>query len=161
MKKAVFLDRDGVINVDKGYVYKIEDFEYLEGAIDHLLWYQKQGYILIIITNQSGIARGYYTEEQYLALERWMIADLKAKGIEIIACYYCPHLPDALVPRYRCKCECRKPGTALFHKAAEQYDIDLRKSIAIGDKERDLTICKESGARGILLLNGWNDLTEY
>lgn len=161
MKKAVFLDRDGVINVDKGYVYKIEDFEYLEGAIDNLRWYQEQGYLLFVITNQSGIARGYYTEEQYLTLERWMIADLKSKGIEITACYYCPHLPDALVPRYRCKCECRKPGTALFHKAAEQYDIDLRKSIAIGDKERDLTICNESGARGILLLNGWNDLTEY
>ena len=157
LNKAVFLDRDGVINVDKGYVYKIEDFEYLEGAIDNLRKYQKLGFLLIVITNQSGIARGYFTEEQYLALERWMISDLRSKGIFITACFYCPHLPDAIVPKYRCKCDCRKPGTALFHKAAEMYDIDLSESIAIGDKARDLTICNESGARGILLSNGWKD----
>ncbi len=160
LNKAVFLDRDGVINVDKGYVYKIEDFEYVPGAIDSLLKYQEQGYLLIIITNQSGIARGYFTEEQYLILEQWMLADLKSKGVMVTACYYCPHLPDAVVPKYRCKCECRKPGTALFHRAAQDYDIDFSHSIAIGDKERDLAICNETSTKGILLVNGWKDM-EY
>lgn len=158
MNKAIFLDRDGVINVDKGYVYKIEDFEYVEGAIENLLKYQEQGYLLIIITNQSGIARGYFTEEQYLALEQWMLSDLKSKGITIAACYYCPHLPDAVVPRYRCICDCRKPGTALFYRAAKDYDIDFSQSIAIGDKERDLAICKETHTKGLLLINGWKNV---
>ncbi len=155
MNKAVFLDRDGVINVDKGYVCRIEDFEYMEGAVDNLLRFQEQGYLLIVITNQSGIARGFFTEDQYLELQEWMVKDLKSKGVKITACYYCPHLPDAVIPKYRCKCKCRKPGTELFYRAAKEYDIDLDKSIAIGDKERDLTICRGTRATGYLLVQGW------
>ncbi len=161
MNKAVFLDRDGVINVDKGYVHKIEDFEYLDGAIENLRKYQAQGYLLIIITNQSGIARGYFTEGEYLQLQEWMIKNLKSKGITITACYYCPHHPEALIPRYRCKCDCRKPKTGLFYKAAEEYHIDLDSSLVIGDNERDLSICKVTKAKGLLIKDSWDNFKAY
>lgn len=156
MNKAAFLDRDGTINVDKNYLYKIEEFEYLNGAIENLRLLQEKGFLLIIITNQSGIARGLFTEEEYLRLQKWMVEDLKSKGITITACYYCPHLPTAIIPKYRCVCNCRKPGTELFYKAAKDYNIDLNKSVAIGDKTRDLCICKVTDAKGIYLENGWD-----
>ena len=157
MNKAVFLDRDGVINVDKGYVYRAEDCEYLDGMVEKLKKFQKMGYLLIIITNQSGIARGYFSEEQYLEFERWLIGDLKSKGVIITDCYYCPHHPEAVITKYRKKCCCRKPGTELFYRAARDYDIDINKSIVIGDRESDLEICKVTQARAILLDKGWNN----
>lgn len=151
MNKAAFLDRDGTINADKDYLYRIEDFEYIDGAVDGLRALRDMGYLLVIVTNQSGIARGYYTEEDYRRLERWLRADLRAKGVEIAGIYYCPHHPRARIEKYRRDCDCRKPKTGLFHRAAEELDIDLDASLAIGDKLRDLSICKGSGARGILL----------
>ncbi len=161
MNKAVFLDRDGTINVDKGYLYKIEDFEYLPGAVEGLRLLQNQGYLLIIVTNQSGIARGYYTEEDYKKNDGWLKADLESKGVHISASYYCPHLPDAPVAKYRCECECRKPRTGLFWQARKDFDIDMSRSIAIGDKNRDLAICQEAPVKGILLGKDavdWNEI---
>ncbi|MCR4755396.1 MAG: HAD family hydrolase [Lachnospiraceae bacterium] len=149
--KAVFLDRDGTINVEKHYLYRQEDFEYIPGVVDALRKLQKLGYILIIISNQSGIARGYYTEDDYARLDEWMKEDLKQKGIDIAASYYCPHHPEAKIAEYRCVCKCRKPGTELFWRAKEEYNIDMDVSFAIGDKLRDLAICKESDVKGILL----------
>ena len=151
MNKAIFLDRDGTINVEKEYVYKAEDFDYLPGVVDGLRALQQRGFLLIVVTNQSGIARGYYTEEEYLLLEKWMIEDLRSKGVEITKVYHCPHYEKGVVPEYSIKCGCRKPGTELYLRACKEFDIDLNVSYAIGDKLRDLAICKESGAKGILL----------
>ena len=109
------------------------------------------GYLLVVITNQSGIARGYYTEEDYFTLEEWMCEDLKSKGIEITRCYHCPHLPDGVVPQYSIKCQCRKPETGLYWQAAKELDLDMSACLAIGDRPLDLAIYRESGVTGILL----------
>ena len=125
MNRAVFLDRDGTINKDKGYLYRIEDCEYIDGAVDGLRALTEMGYMLIIITNQSGIARGYYTEKDYLLFMDWMIADLKKQGAQVSGHYFCPHLPGAIVKKYDVICDCRKPKTFLFDKATVEYEIDL------------------------------------
>ena len=151
MNRAVFLDRDGTINKDVGYLHEKEKFEYIEGAVEGLKALQDMGYLLVIVTNQSGIARGYFTEKEYLEFEQWIEDDLEAKGIYVSGRYYCPHLVEAVIPRYRIMCQCRKPGCELFYKAARDLEIDLDRSISIGDRLRDMCICKESGAHGILL----------
>lgn len=150
MNKAVFLDRDGTINFDRGYVHKIKDFEYMPGAIEGIRLFQEAGYLIIIITNQSGIARGIFEEKDYKELTRWMLHDLNTKGILVERVYMCPHLPNGIA-QYRKKCLCRKPNTGLFFQAAHDYNIDLSKSIAIGNNKRDLCICKESKCKGYLI----------
>ena len=151
MQKAVFLDRDGTINIDKHYLYEWEKFEYLEGVVEGLKLLSELGYLLIVITNQSGIGRGYFDGSDYRLLEDRLKEDLLAKGVNITDFYYCPHLPDAHISKYRIDCECRKPKLGLFDKAVQDYDIDLNKSYAIGDRVRGLMICKKDGARGFLL----------
>ena len=158
MNKAVFLDRDGTINVEKNYLYKIEDFEFLPGVIEGLKLLQDAGYLLIIITNQSGIARGYYTEEDFNRLNNWMLNQLAEYGINITKVYYCPHLPDATVKEYRIDCECRKPKLGMYYQAIRDYDIDLGQSYAIGDKIRDCAICETTECKGYLI--GKNEKNE-
>ena len=138
--KAIFLDRDGTINVEKDYLYRIEDFEFLPRVIDALKLLQSAGYLLIIITNQSGIARGYYKESDYEKLNAWMLKELKQKGINISAVYHCPHHPNAKIDKYRVNCSCRKPNKGLFEKAINDFNIDLSLSYSIGDKIRDCAI---------------------
>lgn len=150
LKKAVFLDRDGTINKDKGYVYQIEEFEILPGVIKGLRLLQDVGYLLILVTNQSGIARGYYTEQDFQILTAWMMERFKTMGIQIAEVYYCPHLPNAPIPMYRKICRCRKPGTGLYERAVKEFHIDLSKSYAIGDKIRDCSICEKTDCRGFL-----------
>ncbi len=153
MNKAIFLDRDGTINVEKHYLYKIEEFEFLPGVVEALKKFQNAGYLLIIITNQSGIGRGYYTENDFKKLNDWMVATLKKQGVTINALYYCPHLPDASIERYRVDCECRKPKLGMFEYAITDYDIDLSQSYAIGDKIRDCIICVTTDCKGFLVAN--------
>lgn len=153
MNKAIFLDRDGTINVEKHYLYRQEDFEFLLGAVDALKLLQDAGYLLIIITNQSGIARGYYSEEDFLKLNQWMIDTLKGQGVLITDVYYCPHLPNASIEKYRKNCDCRKPKLGLFEEAISDYDINLAESYAIGDKIRDCAISEETACRGFLIGN--------
>ena len=150
-KPAVFLDRDGTINVDKDYLFRIEDCEYLDGAVEGLKFFENRGYLLIIITNQSGIARGYYTEKDYEIFMEWMLSNLADKGVHIAKAYYCPHLKGSRLKEYDIDCDCRKPATGLFYQAQKDFGIDMDKSIAIGDKIRDLAICGESNVHGILL----------
>lgn len=152
MNKAIFLDRDGTINVDKSYLYKIEEFEFAEGALEGLKMLQAAGFLLIIITNQSGIARGYYDVDDFLRLNRWMLNTMEAAGIHITGTYYCPHLVNGSRKQYAVDCNCRKPRTGLFYKAAKEHNITFEKSFVIGDKNRDLAICGETKAKGILLL---------
>ena len=149
--KAVFLDRDGTINVEKHYLYKIEDFELLPSVVEGLKKLQEAGYLLIVITNQSGIARGYYTEEEYNRLNQHMLGVLESKGVYISDVFYCPHLPDAKIEKYRVDCNCRKPKLGMFYDAVKKWNIDLEQSWAIGDKERDLAICDGTGCRGIIV----------
>ena len=147
MDKAVFLDRDGTINLDKSYVYKISDFEFLPGAKEALFLLRNAGYQLVIVTNQSGVARGYYTEDDVRTLHRWLAETLAREGAGVAGIYYCPHHP-------RDMCGCRKPGLDLFYRAASELGLDIDSSIAIGDRARDLQICGRSGCRGYLLGNG-------
>ena len=141
MNKAIFLDRDGTINVEKHYLYKIEDFQFLPGVIESLRHLQDAGFLLIVITNQSGIGRGYYTEGDFHKLNDWMVAILKEQGVTITEVYYCPHLLDAEVELYRKDCDCRKPKLGMYRQAVTDYNIELEQSYAIGDKIRDCAIC--------------------
>jgi len=153
MNKAIFLDRDGTINVEKNYLYKIEDFEFLPGVVEALKKLQNAGYLLIIITNQSGIGRGYYTEDDFRKLNSWMIATLKGQGVTITAVYYCPHLPNAEIDEFRRDCLCRKPKLGMFNQAAQDYKLDLSKCYTIGDKIRDCAICNSTDCQGFLIGN--------
>lgn len=141
MKKAIFLDRDGTINVEKNYLFEIEKFEFLPGVIDGLRILEAAGFALIVVTNQSGIARGYYTEEDYLELESWMEKRLYEEGIHIEKSYYCPHHPEGKVNKYAIECSCRKPKDGLFVRAIRENAIDYSNSFAIGDRKRDVEIC--------------------
>mgnify|MGYP005788098411 CR=1 FL=1 len=151
MNKAVFLDRDGTINVDKYYLHKKEDFEFIPGVVQGLKLLSEEGYLLIIITNQSGIGRGYYTEAEFNKLNEWMLRQLEEWGVSITDVYFCPHLPDASIEKYRVVCECRKPKLGMFQKAMDDYQIDLSMSYAIGDRLRDCMICEETDCHGFLI----------
>lgn len=154
-KKIAFLDRDGTINIEKNYLYEIDKFEFVPGVIEGLKMLEKNNFLLVVVTNQSGIARGYYDEEDYIKLTNWMRNDLKRRGVDIKKCFYCPHHPEAKVKKYQTICNCRKPETKLFHKAitelSVEYDLDIENSVAIGDKERDLKICEELNIKGYLI----------
>lgn len=151
MNKAVFLDRDGIVNIEKNYVYKIEDFEFMPGIFDLCRKYQQEGYLLFIITNQAGIARGYYTEEQYLILTDWMIKQFEEQGILITKVYFCPHHPD-----FTGECECRKPNPGMILQAAKEFDIALSDSILIGDKESDIEAGERAGIGANLKIKNTN-----
>ncbi|MRJ01838.1 MAG: D-glycero-beta-D-manno-heptose 1,7-bisphosphate 7-phosphatase [Epsilonproteobacteria bacterium] len=145
--KAVFLDRDGVINRDLGYVHRIEDFHFIEGIFEALRYLQDLGYTLFIVTNQSGIGRGYYGIEEFEELTEFMLRRLKEEGIEIKKVYFCPHHPDQ-------GCNCRKPEPGMVLKAAEEFGIDLKRSWLIGDKESDIEAAQRAGVGRTILLNG-------
>lgn len=151
MDKVIFLDRDGTINIEKNYLHRIEDFEFIPGVIDGLRILQDAGYSLIIITNQSGIARGYYSEQEFHELTKWMLNELDKNDVHITDVFFCPHLPNAEVVKYRKICSCRKPLVGLFEKAVKKYSIDLASSFAIGDRIRDISICKNTMCRGFLV----------
>lgn len=152
--KFIILDRDGVINIEKDFLFKIEDFEYEVGVIEALQKLSKLGYKFIIITNQSGIARGYYTEEDYLKLENYMVNDLKKNKIIIEKVYYCPHHPDG-IGEYKKNCKCRKPEIGNFLKAIEEFKIDVSNSYMIGDRITDLIPASKLGFKTVLVKTGY------
>lgn len=149
--KAVFLDRDGTINVEKNYLYKREEFEFLPGALDGMRMLCESGFQLIVITNQSGIARGLYTETDFIKLTEYIKDRCIENGVYLTDTFYCPHYPYSTISKYRKQCNCRKPKTGLFERAIDAYDIDLSHSYAIGDKLRDLSICTKSECKGFLI----------
>jgi D,D-heptose 1,7-bisphosphate phosphatase len=151
MKKAIFLDRDGTIIKDKNYSFDPNSIEFIDGVISALQKLQSNGYLLIIITNQSGIARGKFTEKELNIFNDELLRVLKENNINIASIYYCPHHPHGNISQYVKACECRKPGTKLFLDAVAEYDIDLSQSYAIGDKERDCSICYFSECQGCLI----------
>ena len=136
--KALFLDRDGVVNVEKNYVHKREDFEFIPGIFELCDHAQSLGFMLIIVTNQAGIGRGFYTEDQFLKLTSWMCNQFSAKGISITHVYYCPYHPTAGLGKYRRDSFDRKPKPGMLLKAQCAHDLDLSSSILIGDRQSDI-----------------------
>ena len=143
--KVAFLDRDGVINIDNGYTHKIEGFTFVPGTFQALRRLQGLGFKILIVTNQAGIAKGFFTEEQYKHLTNYYLTVLAREGIEILDVFYCPHHLHSKVERYRRDCDSRKPRAGMFVRAANKYDIDLRESIMVGDKETDLIPARKIG----------------
>ena len=153
-RKAIFFDRDGTLNVDKNYLYKVGDFEWLGDAPKAIRWANEHDYLVIVVTNQSGVARGYFTEEDVRSLHAWMNEDLARFGAHIDAFYYCPHFPDGSVAAYAKECDCRKPKPRLIEQACADFDIDRGESLLIGDKLRDVECAAAAGVRGILCEGG-------
>jgi len=154
MKPAVFLDRDGTINVDVGYLKHPDQLVLLPHAIDGLRLLSDNGLLLVIVTNQSGIARGLIPPERLPVIQQAFLDLMHSNGIPIAGYYACPHYPDAKLPEYRSICACRKPAPGLVHQAARELDIDLQSSYVVGDKASDVQLAHNTGARGILVLTG-------
>ena len=154
MKKAIFLDRDGTINVEKDYIYKSEDLVFEEGTIKALKTFKNLGYILIVISNQSGIARGYFTEEDLNIFNNNMNEILKKNGVEITEFYCCPHHPDG-IGEYKKVCECRKPNNKMIEDAIKKYNIAREKSYMIGDKTSDIGAGLKSNLKTVLVKTGY------
>lgn len=148
LPKALFLDRDGVVNVEKNYLYKIDDFELMDGILDVCRHYEGQGYLIIIVTNQSGISRGYYTQEDFKHLSEWMVEYFKSLGITLTHIYHCPHHETI-----DGQCDCRKPQPGMFLEAQKDFDIDMANSVMIGDNERDIEAAMRAGVMTNILLS--------
>ncbi|MDP1783881.1 MAG: D-glycero-beta-D-manno-heptose 1,7-bisphosphate 7-phosphatase [Sulfuricurvum sp.] len=148
MPKALFLDRDGVVNVEKNYLHKIDDFELMDGILDVCRFYESQGYVIIIVTNQSGISRGLYTQEDFKHLSDWMVEHFKSLGVTITRIYHCPH-HESIDGR----CDCRKPEPGMFLDAQKDYDLDMKNSVMIGDNERDIEAAIRAGVGTNILLS--------
>lgn len=144
-RKAAFLDRDGVINVDSGYVGRWEEFRFAPGVMDRLRSLVDEGYLLIVITNQSGIARGFFSEAEYHSLTERYRAELARQGIPIAAVYHCPHHPQGVIAEFTGSCDCRKPAPGMILRAIREHDIDPAASILIGDSDRDLEAGRAAG----------------
>lgn len=153
-KPAVFLDRDGTINIDKGYVHRLEDWEWISGAIDAIVALKNTGFLVIVITNQAGIARGYYDETDMNNLHTMINKELKKHGAKIDGFYHCPHHSDFGEER---KCECRKPLPGMIYKAVRDFNIDLSRSWLIGDKASDIQAGQAAGVKTILVLTGYGN----
>jgi D-glycero-D-manno-heptose 1,7-bisphosphate phosphatase len=152
--KTIFLDRDGVINKEVGYLHRIEDFIFIDGVFEACLFFQKLDYQIIIISNQSGIAREYFTLFDYEKLTKWMLNQFSKKNISILDVFFCPHGPNS-------KCSCRKPKPGMLIDAKNKYNIDLEKSWMIGDKETDIEAANLAGINNTILLRSGHLINEH
>ncbi|HDN2509876.1 MULTISPECIES: D-glycero-beta-D-manno-heptose 1,7-bisphosphate 7-phosphatase [Providencia] len=157
---AVFLDRDGTINIDHGYVHKIDDFEFIEGAIEAMLELKKMGYALVVVTNQSGIGRGIYTEDQFMQLTEWMDWSLADRGVDLDGIYFCPHHAESDVEEYQQDCNCRKPKPGMLLDAQSFLNIDMAASIMVGDKLADILAGKAANVGATVLVKSGEPVTE-
>ncbi len=153
--RAVFLDRDGTINEDVGYLSRLEDLKIYENAAEAIRLIKQKGFLAIVITNQSGVARGFFSEDFIVTVHNKINEYLKAHGTSLDALYYCPHHPRYGNEQYRKECSCRKPQPGLLIKAAEDLDIDLKNSYVIGDMPRDMDIARRVGAKGVMVRTGY------
>jgi D-glycero-D-manno-heptose 1,7-bisphosphate phosphatase len=151
--KTIFLDRDGVINKEVNYLHKIEEFEFIDGVFEACKYFNSIGYEIIVITNQSGISRGFYSENDYNILTNWIKAQFKKNEVELIDILHCPHNSQE-------NCRCRKPMPGMFLKAKNKYDIDMTNSWAIGDKEADILAANKSGISNTVLVRSGHKINE-
>lgn len=152
--KAVFLDRDGVINVDVAYLYETSNFQWVKGANEAISYLTKLGYTIFVVTNQSGIARGYYSEEQMNVLHAFIKNEALKKGGKIEKFYHCPHHKEGKIKEFAIDCECRKPKPGMLLKAMQEYDINKAESFMIGDKPGDVEAAEAAGLDGYLFTGG-------
>jgi len=152
-KRVVFLDRDGVINKEVGYLHQIKDFEFIDGVFSACQYFQKIGYSIIIVTNQSGIARGYYEEKDFHVLTKWMFSQFSDNDIDILDVFFCPHGPDST-------CECRKPKPGMLLDAKEKHNINMSTSWMIGDKEADIKAANSAGINNTVLVKTGHNVDE-
>ena len=160
MRPAVFLDRDGTLLEEAGYLDRLERLLFFPFAIDAVRLLNRGGFAVVIITNQSGVGRGMYEEDFVLRAHEVVDQRVKAGGGRIDGYYYCPHHPSAEVERYRRDCSCRKPGPGMLQQAAKELDLDLARSFAVGDKWTDVQAGVAAGARGILVRTGYGRSSE-
>ena len=154
-RRAVFLDRDGTINVEKDYLHKTEDFEFIPGAPEAIKQLKDAGFLIIVVSNQSGIGRGYFDEQAVEVLHRHIQSELTAYGTSIDAFYFCPHHPEKGVGDYKVDCGCRKGAPGMLLQAAKEHDIALQQSFMIGDKLVDIEAGERAGCESILVLTGY------
>lgn len=138
LRPALFLDRDGVINIDHAYVFTQEQFEFIDGIFELCRYAKELGYLIFVITNQAGIGRGYYTEQQFLEFTEWMCGVFAAKGAAIDKVYFCPFHPEYGIGQYKKDSPFRKPGPGMILQAAQEFGVDLKSSVLVGDKESDI-----------------------
>jgi len=159
-KIAVFLDRDGVINEDTGYVSCVDDFHFIDGTIEALQILKKKGYALVVVTNQSGIARGLFSEDDFMNLTEWMDWSLADRDVDLDGIYFCPHHPTEGQAPYKQECNCRKPAPGMLLDAAEALQIDLSQSYMVGDKPGDLKAAQSAGVPHKILVKTGKAVTE-
>ena len=160
MKRAVFIDRDGTINEEKEYLYRTDDFAFIPGAPQAIRLLNEAGFLVIVVTNQSGVARGFYTEEDVHLLHRYIASQLEPFGARVDAWFYCPHHPAGR-GSYALPCRCRKPLPGMLLEAAGRFNIDLESSIMIGDKLVDMEAGAAAGCRPILVRTGYGSEEEH
>jgi len=151
--KSIFLDRDGVINKDISYLHKIDDFEFITGVFEACRHFESLNYELIIVTNQSGIARQLYTENDYQVITKWMINQFKKNDVNILDVFHCPHGPNS-------NCICRKPKPGMFIDAQIRYNIDMENSWMIGDNEIDISAANSAGITKTILVKSGHKVDE-
>ncbi|MDF1614750.1 D-glycero-alpha-D-manno-heptose-1,7-bisphosphate 7-phosphatase [Desulfurivibrio dismutans] len=151
-RPALFLDRDGVINEDYAYVCRREDFVFVDGIFELGRTARERGYLLVVVTNQAGIGRGYYTEADFWALTDWMLEVFAAEGCPIDAVYFCPYHPEHGQGEYKKAASCRKPQPGMIKQAAREHGIDLTRSVLVGDRESDVEAGRAAGVGCNLLL---------
>lgn len=155
MTKAVFLDRDGTINEEMGYINHVSRFKIFDYVPQAIKLLNEAGYKVIVVTNQSGVARGYFSEELVNKLHQSLIENAKESSAEIDKIYYCPHHPTEGLGKYRLDCECRKPKTGMIEKARREFNLDMSSSYLIGDRYKDIVFGKKTGLHSIMVLTGY------
>ncbi|WP_279052196.1 D-glycero-beta-D-manno-heptose 1,7-bisphosphate 7-phosphatase [Cedecea davisae] len=157
---AIFLDRDGTINVDHGYVYEVDRFEFIDGVIEAMLELKEMGFALVLVTNQSGIARGMFTEADFENLTEWMDWSLADRGVDLDGIYYCPHHPEGEVEEFRQVCDCRKPQPGMLISARDFLNIDMAASYMVGDKIEDMQAANAALVGTKVLVRSGKPVTE-
>ena len=153
LNKTIFLDRDGVINKDVNFLHKIKDCEFIDGIFEACIYFQDIGFKIVIITNQSGIARGYFNENDYQILTNWITLQFNKKSIKLLDIFHCPHGPDS-------KCSCRKPRPGMLLEAQHKYSIDMTNSWLIGDREDDILAANNAGINNTILVRSGHKINE-
>ncbi len=155
MRRAVFLDRDGTINEEKDYLWRVEEFTFIDGAVEAIRLLKDAGYLVVVVTNQSGIGRGYYGEADLERLHSHMQSELERVGAAVDDYYFCPHHPHHGVGSYAVECSCRKPLPGMVLQAVRELDIDVASSWMVGDKKADMEAGRAAGCRTIMVRTGY------